>query len=40
VQVPIVPASAHEAQMAVQAVPQQTPCWQKLCAQSLGIVQG
>lgn len=38
--VPTVPASAHDAQMAVQAVPQQTPCAQKLWAQSLASVQG
>jgi hypothetical protein len=28
VQVPEVPASAHEAQPPVQADAQQTPCWQ------------
>ena len=39
VHVPIVPASAHDAHVPVQAVPQQTPCAQKLCAQSLAIVQ-
>ena len=39
VHVPSVPASAHDAQVPVQAVAQQTPCAQKLCAQSLAIVQ-
>jgi hypothetical protein len=40
VQVPAVPASAHEAQVPVHAVEQQTPCWQKLWAQSLAIAHG
>jgi hypothetical protein len=40
VHVPTVPARAHDAHVPVQAVPQQTPCWQKLCAQSVAIVQG
>ena len=39
VHVPIVPASAHDAHVPVQAVPQQTRCWQKLCAQSLASAQ-
>jgi hypothetical protein len=39
-QVPTVPASAHEAHVPAHAVAQQTPCWQKLCAHSPGIVQG
>ncbi len=39
-QVPAVPASAHDAQVPAHAVEQQTPCWQKLCAQSLANVQG
>ena len=28
-QVPVVPASAHDWQVPAQAVAQQTPCWQK-----------
>jgi hypothetical protein len=40
VQVPIVPASAHDAHVPVQAVPQQTPCAQKLWAQSLAMAHG
>ena len=39
-QVPTVPASAHDAHVPAHAVAQQTPCWQKLCAHSLAMVQG
>jgi hypothetical protein len=38
-QTPRLPASAHDRQVPVQAVPQQTPCWQKPLAHSPGVVQ-
>ena len=39
VQVPSVPASAHDLHIAVQVVAQQTPCAQTLFAQSPSAVQ-
>lgn len=39
VQVPADPLSAHDWQVPVQAVWQQTPCWQKPDAQSLATEQ-
>jgi hypothetical protein len=38
-QVPSFPATAHELQVPVQAVPQQMPCWQKPCWHSLAAAQ-
>jgi hypothetical protein len=38
-QVPALPDSAHDLQSPVQAVPQQTPCWQKPDAQSVAAPQ-
>jgi hypothetical protein len=38
-QVPALPASAHDWQVPVQALVQQTPCWQKLEAHSAAVVQ-
>jgi hypothetical protein len=39
VQVPAVPDSAHDWQVPVQAVAQQTPCWQKALAHSVAPAQ-
>ena len=39
VQTPRLPASAHEAQMPVQAPAQQTPCWQEPDAHSVAAEQ-
>ena len=39
-QVPAVPVSAHDTQVPVHAVEQQTPCAQKLCVHWLAVVQG
>jgi hypothetical protein len=39
VQVPSEPFSAQDRQGPVQAVPQQIPCWQKLCTHSSGDEQ-
>ena len=37
---PSVPVSAHDAHVPAQAVAQQTPCAQLLCAHWFAIVQG
>jgi hypothetical protein len=39
VQVPRLPASAHDRQVPVQLEPQQTPCWQRPDAHSAAAVQ-
>ena len=38
-QVPLLPPSAHDMQVPVQALVQQTPCWQKPEAHSAAVVQ-
>ena len=39
-QVPAVPETAQDMQVPVQALLQQTPCWQKPEAHSAAVVQG